>query len=104
MHTSTQNYACRRGGEDGVEEGEVAGNKLTGTSFQYHFERDYPVGSNKGEEGVDEEQKDQQVRGHRQRFGSSPEESTVRTTPQCYKGETVLIRTKDHAVANPDTC
>lgn len=52
----------------------VAGIQLTGTSFQYHLEGDYPVCRDKrGEGGTDEEQeqKDQQVRGNRQRIGSA---------------------------------
>lgn len=70
----------------------VAGIQLTGTSFQYHLEGDYPVCRDKrGEGGTDEEQeqKDQQVRGNRQRIGSATglnwaKESRVRTTPKCH--------------------
>lgn len=45
------------------------GIQLTGTSFQYHLEGDYPVCKDKrGEGGAHEgqEQRDRQVRGHRQ--------------------------------------
>lgn len=72
-HINTE--LCVQGGEgneNGVMGvgGGVAGIQLTGTSFQYHLEGDYPVCRDKrGEEGTDEEQeqKDQQVRGHRQK-------------------------------------
>ena len=56
--TSTHNYACKgeRGEENGVWGG-GAGIQLTGTSFQYHLEGDYPVCRDKrGEGGTDEEQ------------------------------------------------
>lgn len=42
--TSTQDDACRGGRAKESEEGEEGrGNQLTGTSFQYHLEGDYPV-------------------------------------------------------------
>lgn len=55
-HTSTQDYACKKkkGGKGqrkwGYGEG-VAGIQLTGTSFQYHLEGDYPVCRDKRREG-----------------------------------------------------
>lgn len=68
MRTSTQNYACK--GERAKKMG--AGIQLTGTSFQYHLEGDYPVCRDKRGKGggtdEEQEQKDQQVRGHRQRI------------------------------------
>lgn len=76
--TSTQNYACRgRRAKENWGDGGEGGIQLTGTSFQYHLEGDYPVcreqRGEEGEGGTDEEQeqKDQQVRGHRQRIRSA---------------------------------
>lgn len=70
-HTSTQDYACKRGKGQrkwNYREG-VAGIQLTGTSFQYHLEGDYPVCRDKRrEEGQLKKQKDQQVRSQRQGF------------------------------------
>lgn len=53
MHTSTQDYAYkRRKGQRKLSYREgVAGIQLTGTSFQYHLEGDYPVCRDKRREG-----------------------------------------------------
>lgn len=74
-------HRTMRAGEGGQKKIGVmvgrGGIQLTGTSFQYHLEGDYPVcrdqRGEEGEGGTDEEQeqKDQQVRGHRQRIRSA---------------------------------
>lgn len=101
-HINTE--LCVQGGE-GNEMGlwgrGGGGWQLTGTSFQYHLEGDYPVCRDKrGEEGTDEEeeQKDQQIRGHTQRIGSASgsnraKESRVRTTSKCLQEENVFRKT-----------
>lgn len=48
-HTSTQDYACRGRRAKESDGGRIMGRgrgrgiQLTGTSFQYHLEGDYPV-------------------------------------------------------------
>lgn len=88
-HTSTQDYACKRvKGQRkwGYGEG-VAGNQLTGTSFQYHLDGDYPGCRDKRREGRTVEEAKKSNRSEvktRLRSVSSVEEQKAGGIPECH--------------------
>lgn len=87
-HTSTQDYACKRGKGQrkwGYGEG-VAGIQLTGTSFQYHLDGDYPVCRDKRREGrtIEEAKRSTgQKSKTRLRSVSSVEKQKAGSIPEC---------------------
>ena len=96
-----QHKTMRARGISGKNGSMGAGIQLTGTSFQYHLEGDYPVckGKKGGREGgtdEEQEQKNEQVRGHKVKgpicFQSRQRNKRVGAS-KCYQEETFLMLT-----------